>query len=260
MATGTHYFWLKLRDDFFKSKRIKKLRNMAGGDTYVIIYLKMQLLAMKNDGIIRWTGLEDKFADELALDLDEKADDVEVTLMYLLRVGLAETSDNIDFFFPYAVENTGSETSAAKRMREMRARNNVTLECNNVTQELPARYTEIEKEKDIELDIEKDKKKRKRFTPPTLEEVKAYCEQRNSSVDPVQFFEYFTADPDRQWIDAKGNKVTNWKSKILTWEKFDKPAAQRMNKTERYVASMRNENHKHTPEEMKKLMDALNKI
>ena len=148
------YYWLKLRDDFFSSKRIKKLRNMAGGDTYCIIYLKLQLLAMKNDGIIHWSGLEDNVAAELALDLDEKEDDVSVTLMYLLQVGLAETSDNIDFFFPYAVENTGSETSAAKRMRDMRER-------NNVTPLLRDRYVEIEKEieKDIEKDIEIDKEK-----------------------------------------------------------------------------------------------------
>jgi hypothetical protein len=113
-------------------------------------------------------------------------------------------------------------------------------------------------------ELEQDKKKRKRFTPPTLEEVKAYCEQRHSSVDPIQFFEYFTADPDRQWIDAKGNKVTNWKAKILTWEKFDtKPAAQtapRMNKTEQYIASMRNENHTHTADEMDKLLADLQKL
>ena len=37
------YYWLKFRDDFFDSKRIKKLRKMAGGDTYTIIYLKMML-------------------------------------------------------------------------------------------------------------------------------------------------------------------------------------------------------------------------
>lgn len=121
-----------------------------------------------------------------------------------------------------------------------------------------------EHEHEHEHELEQDKKKRKRFTPPTLEEVKAYCEQRSSSVDPVQFFEYFTADPDRQWIDAKGNKVTNWKAKILTWEKFDtKPAAQtapRMNKTEQYIASMRNENHTHTADEMNKLLADLQKL
>ena len=46
------YYWLKLQDGFFTSKRIKKLRRLAGGDTYTIIYLKMQLLAMKTDGVL----------------------------------------------------------------------------------------------------------------------------------------------------------------------------------------------------------------
>lgn len=124
---------------------------MAGGDTYTIIYLKLQLLAMKKDGILEWSGLEDSVADELALDIDETPEDVRVTLMYLLSCGLAETSDNISFFFPYAVENVGSETSAAKRMRDMRER-------NNVTPLLRDSYGEIEKEIEIELDKEKDNK------------------------------------------------------------------------------------------------------
>ena len=204
------YYWLKLRDDFFSSKRIKKLRNMAGGDTYCIIYLKLQLLAMKNDGIIHWTGLEDNIASELALDLDEKEDDVSVTLMYLLQTGLAETSDNIDFFFPYAVENTGSETSAAKRMRDMRER-------NNVTPLLRDRYVEIdiEKEKDIEIE---NREKSKKFTPPTLEEVQDYAKERESSTDPVKFWQYYDAGG---WKDGQGKPVKNWKQKFLTWERHD---------------------------------------
>lgn len=64
-------------------------------------------------------------------------------------------------------------------------------------------------------------KKPRKFIPPTLDEVRAYCRQRNSSVDPVQFYDYFTADPSRAWIDAKGQPVQNWKQKIVTWEKFN---------------------------------------
>ncbi len=104
MAEENRYFWLKLNQDFFDSKRIKKLRRMAGGDTYTIIYLKMQLLALNNDGIITWTGLEENIADELALDLDEAADDIKVTLTYMLHCGLCETSDNVNFFLPYVVQ------------------------------------------------------------------------------------------------------------------------------------------------------------
>ena len=51
MAEGKRYYWLKLKDDLFTSIRIKKLRRMAGGDTYLIIYLKLQLKAIKNDAL-----------------------------------------------------------------------------------------------------------------------------------------------------------------------------------------------------------------
>ena len=122
---------------------------MAGGDTYLIIYLKLQLKAMKTDGMIRFDHLEDNIADELALDLDENPDDIRATLIYLTSCGLAESSDASDFYFPYAVENVGSESSAAERMRKMRER-------NNVTPLLRDRYGEIEIEKEIEKEQEQE--------------------------------------------------------------------------------------------------------
>lgn len=114
------YYWLKLSENFFQEKRIKKLRRLAGGDTYTIIYLKMQLLSMNNNGILVYEGIEPSFAEELALDLDENADNVQVTLSYLMSCGLVETSDNISFLIPEAVENTGSESESAERMRKHR--------------------------------------------------------------------------------------------------------------------------------------------
>lgn len=145
---GKRYYWLKLQDDFFDSKRIKKLRRLAGGDTYTIIYLKMQLVAMKHDGILEYTGLESTFAAELALDLNEEPDDVAVTIQYLLSCGLMESSDDREYFLPYSVENVGSETSAAKRMRDSRSRK-ALAECNNVTPALQTCYGEKRRE-DIE--------------------------------------------------------------------------------------------------------------
>lgn len=155
MAQENRYFWLRLYDDFFTSKRIKKLRKLAGGDTYLIIYLKMQLIAMKHDGILQWSGLDDSFADELALELDEEPANVEVTINYLLSCGLAETSDDVTFFLPYAVKNVGSEGSSAKRMRESRARAKLKepSHCANYVMTLcEHRYGEKEIEKEIEKD------------------------------------------------------------------------------------------------------------
>ena len=68
---GKKYYWLKLKDDFFTQPKIKKLRRIAGGDTYTIIYLKMQLLSLKNEGRLLWEGTEDNFVDEIALCIDE---------------------------------------------------------------------------------------------------------------------------------------------------------------------------------------------
>ena len=156
VSSGKRYFWLKLKEDFFSSKRIKKLRNMAGGDTYLIIYLKLQLKAMKTEGIIKFDHLEDNIADELALDLDENPDDIRATLIYLTSCGLAETSDHDRFFFPYAVENVGSENSSAARVREYRAKQKA-LHCNkNETQVKRIGNGEIEKEIEIEKEEEQE--------------------------------------------------------------------------------------------------------
>lgn len=59
--------------------------------------------------------------------------------------------------------------------------------------------------------------KEKRFKEPTLEEIKDYClNVRHNKVDYQYFYDYFT---EGKWIDSKGNKVKNWKQKIITWEK-----------------------------------------
>ena len=159
------YYWLKLYDDFFSSLRIKKLRKLAGGDTYLAIYLKMQLLAMKSDGILKWSGLEDDFTSELALELDEEPENIKVTLAYLLSCGLAETDDSINYFFPFAVSNVGSESTGAQRVRDYRKKakeealnetenNAVTplLHCN-AEKEIEKDTRGKRQEEDIEADV-----------------------------------------------------------------------------------------------------------
>ena len=223
MADGKRYYWLKLYDDFFGSIRIKKLRRMAGGDTYVIIYLKLQLKAMKTDGVLKWKGYEQDFVEELALDLDEEPDDVRVTLMYLLSCGLAETQDNVNFFFPYAVENVGSEGASAQRVREYRERQ--ALQCNtDVTPMKQIGNGEIDtREKIQEIDTRdrdrEDKPKRQRFVPPTIEEITAYCRERNNNVDVERFHAYYTANG---WKVGK-NPMKDWKAAVRTWERDDRP-------------------------------------
>lgn len=88
MAAEKKYYWLKLSEDFFHDKAIKKLRKLAGGDTYTIIYLKMLLKSMKDNGFLYYDGIEETFPDEVALDIDEDPDNVKVTMEFLIRAGL----------------------------------------------------------------------------------------------------------------------------------------------------------------------------
>lgn len=66
----------------------------------------------------------------------------------------------------------------------------------------------------IEIE-EETKPKRKRFVPPTLEEVKAYCKERNNNVDAERFVDYYTSNG---WSVGK-NKMKDWKAAVRTWEK-----------------------------------------
>lgn len=62
-------------------------------------------------------------------------------------------------------------------------------------------------------------KTNKKFVPPTLEEIENYCKEKNYNIDTQFFYEYFT---EGNWVDSKGNKVKNWKQKIITWSKGKK--------------------------------------
>ena len=95
------YWWLKLPEDFFGSKRVKRLRKEDDGDTLLIIYLKLQLLAIRDDGIIRFAALEASFEDELALDTEESPENIRRCLDYLIRNGLAAQPDESTLFFPW---------------------------------------------------------------------------------------------------------------------------------------------------------------
>ena len=61
-----------------------------------------------------------------------------------------------------------------------------------------------------------EREKRKRFTPPTVEEVRAYCQERNNGIDPDAFVDYYTA---RGWKYGQGKPVEDWKAAVRTWER-----------------------------------------
>ena len=104
-----------------------------------------------------------------------------------------------------------------------------TLEIDDrgaYTERKDAMYTEcIQNVYTVKDSIDKDSidknNNKGRFTPPSLEEVKAYCSERGNRIDPQTFIDFYES---KGWMIGK-NKMKDWKAAVRTWErKENKPA------------------------------------
>ena len=170
------YYWLKLKADWFSDKRIKKLRSKEGGDTHTIIYLKMMLLSLKDEGKLYFEGVEDSFASEIALALDEDAENVKLTLAFLQRHGLIEIGDDDEYQLTEVPTIIGSETASTIRSRECRERkkqlalgqealqcNTNETGCNNLKQ-----ICRVERELEIERERYRERGRERHARPRRL--------------------------------------------------------------------------------------------
>jgi predicted phage replisome organizer len=194
MAEPKRYFWLKLHKDFFQRKEIKRLRKIAGGDTYTIIYLKMLLRSIMSEGKLYFDGLEEDFAAEVALDLDESEENVQITITYLLNSGLLEMRSDDEYYLPDTKNSTGCETAVAARVRRHREKQKA-LHCNaDVTQVKHLCNGEIEKEidKEKEKDIEIEHRDRDITISTTRENKEIENPQSLSPISNIDIYDLWT--------------------------------------------------------------------
>ena len=157
VVKNKRYYWIQLAQDFFKSKEMKLLRKIAGGDTHTIIYLKMMLISLEDGGHIYYDGLADNLAEEIALVIDENVEDIKITLIFLESKGLLTRKNDRDYFLEQVPEMVGSETASTRRSRKHRELrglhcNTIATTCNGDIE----KDIDTEIEKDIDTEIEKD--------------------------------------------------------------------------------------------------------
>ncbi len=70
------------------------------------------------------------------------------------------------------------------------------------------------KESKVKESKVKESKVKNIFIPPTLEEVAAYCQERNNGVDPQKWYDFYSA---KGWMIGK-NKMMDWRAAVRTWE------------------------------------------
>lgn len=172
------YFWIQLAQDFFKSKEMKLLRKIAGGDTHTIIYLKMMLISLEDGGHIYYDELADNLAEEIALVIDENVEDIKITLIFLESKGLLTRNSDRDYFLEQVPEMVGSETASTRRSRKHRELQK--LHCNTIATTCNG---DIDKEIDIDIDKEIDIDKDKNPVELIVEEYQS----RIAPLDGTQF-------------------------------------------------------------------------
>lgn len=63
--------------------------------------------------------------------------------------------------------------------------------------------------------IERDKAQPKRFQKPTVEQVRAYCQERRNSIDAEEFVDFYES---KGWLVGK-TPMKDWKASVRTWER-----------------------------------------
>ncbi len=87
--------------------------------------------------------------------------------------------------------------------------------CSTNDEEMLNKNEQI-KIKENKIYKEKIYKKESQTIPPSLEDVSAYCRERNNSIDPAFFIDYYEA---KGWMYGK-NKIKDWKAAVRTFERF----------------------------------------
>lgn len=215
------YYWLKLKRDFFKRHDIRIIEEMPNGKDYILFYLKLLVESIDHDGELRFSDAIPYNEQMLAVITHTNVDIVRNAMRVFMDLNMVDILDNQTIYMTEVQKLIGSETSAAERMRKSRE-NKKLAECNNVTPMLQQCHTEKEIEKELEKELDNtnafaqgEKAKTKRFSKPSVEEIREYCNERQNTVDPEQFYDFYES---KGWVVGK-SPMKDWKSAVRTWER-----------------------------------------
>lgn len=159
----------------------------------------------------------DKLPDDLRLKFYDAMTDYvfngvepEDSLINALITAIKPSLDKTD-------ERGGAREGAGRKSKEIKNNQNKSneIKSNQNNQSFQETETEI-RNRNIEKEIDKEKvAKAPTFKKPTLDEVKAYCQERNNGVNAEQWIDHYTANG---WRVGK-NPMKDWKATVRTWER-----------------------------------------
>ena len=245
--------WIKIVTDIFDDEKIQVIESMPEGDTIVVIWFKLLCLAGKvnQSGLLLLTSKIAYTEDMLSAVFRHDVKLVRIALTAFEQMGMIEITDNTLHVVNWDKHQNIKgldEIREQARLRQQAYRDrqkSLPESTENKNVEEDKEYKNKSKSKNALHNATRNVTKRKRFTPPTIDEVSSYCKERNNSVDPERFIDFYS---------SKGWKVGNqpmkdWKAAVRTWEKREQqPVQKRKGKT---VIEQQYNQRDYTPEQAK---------
>ena len=218
--------WIKITTDIFDDEKVLLIESLPDAYAIITVWFKLLCLAGKqnNSGVFMMgrVAYTDKM---LATIFRMKESTVTMALQTFEQFGMVEIIDGV-ITIPNWNKHQTLDAYEKKKERdrlyqaERRANQRALIEQssdNKTTQSSDVAFSEEDKEKDKEedKDVSSKQAKRKRFTPPTLDEVTAYCEERKNGINAQKFIDYYTANG---WKVGR-TKMQDWQAAVRTWER-----------------------------------------
>ena len=210
--------WIKISTNIFDDEKIMLIESLPKADSILVIWLKLLCLAGKtnNDGYFVLTDNVPYTIEMLSKIFHRKKSTVENALNVFQKFGMVEIIDEVITIPNWSKHQSLQGFDNRKEymreyMKERRSKQNVnTCKPNkNVNSKPNVNLQDKDKDKDKDKDI---------FTPPTVDEVRNYCVERNNSVDAEAFVSFYES---KGWLIGK-NKMKDWRAAVRTWERSRK--------------------------------------
>ena len=232
--------WIKITTDIFDDEKIILIESMPSADSIIVIWFKLLALAGKqnNDGVFLMSNRIAYTDEMLSFIFRRDINTVRLALKAFEQFGMIEIVNNVitipnwnkhQTLDSYEKKKERDRIYQAERRAKQRALITESSEESSDSKAIPSSDIAVSEE-DKERDKEKDKDKnimgdsnespRKRYSrspfhPPSVEEVKAYCDERKNTVDPEAFVDFYSS---KDWMIGK-NRMKDWKAAVRTWER-----------------------------------------
>lgn len=118
----------------------------------------------------------------------------------------------------YIQKDRYHETVYTEEKSMLSVKDNKAYTLSPCTQNVYKLDTQSRQEENRVVEVIEEKKLVKRFVPPTVDEVRTYCEERKNNIDPESFVSFYES---KGWMVGK-NKMKDWKAAVRTWERSRK--------------------------------------